>query len=168
MDSVILQKLDEGKLFYYKNVLDFTSESPEVKEILIKTPAEPIIIYYKGRFSANIEVKLSILEGVTVTGEGSEIVICNNNRECGIVPDTKLFSGHAGVTGGVDIWPARIGARPDTPPIKNPISSPVVSEMETPIKCKAATYYNIKMEKINSDDGYIDIYMRWYEHEQRN
>jgi hypothetical protein len=163
-DSVILSKLDSGKLFYYKNVFEYETASPGTKSILIKTPSEPIIVYFKSRFSANTEIRIAINEDVAVGGEGDVIPIRNADRSCGIESDTKLFSNSTGVTGGVNIWPAKISAKPATPVTDNPISAPVTTEMMTPIRCKQGTYYNVEMEKINSEKGYVDIYMWWYEH----
>jgi hypothetical protein len=164
MDNIILQKLDEGQLFYYKDVIDFSSPSPESKIILMQTPLHPITVYMQCKFSANTEFGIGIFEGVTYSSIGTEIDVCNCDFNCDTCPETKLYSDPVGVTGGVNKWPARISARPATPLIDSPITSQPTAEMPTPVKCKPDTTYSFNFDKINGGDGYMDIDIWWYEH----
>lgn len=164
MDNIILQKLDAGQLFYYKDVIDFVSMSPESKVILMKTPLHPITVYMQCKFSANTEFGIGIFEGVTYSSIGVEIDVCNCDFNCESHPETKLYSDPVDVVGGVNKWPARISAKPATPQIESPITSQPTAEMPVPVKCKQDTLYNFKLDKLNGGDGYIDIDMWWYEH----
>jgi hypothetical protein len=164
MDSVILAKLDNGKLFYYKDVIDFVSPSPESKNVVIETPDSPITVYMKWRFSSNTEFSIAINEDATVTTPGAITALCNADRSCLTEPETKLYKSATGISGGTDIWPTRLSARPATPMTNSPISASPVAEIDIPIKCKPSSFYDFEMNKINGGEGYVDINMWWYEH----
>jgi hypothetical protein len=160
MDELTLYKLDCGCHYYYKDVIEFTNDNPETKNLLIKSPALPITVYFEFSASGNTEFSVNIKEDISCVELGTEKTICNNDRSCENVSATKIYINPDTPSGGSTIWPARISS----PSEKTPTSEPRC-KMEYPIKLKSNTNYLVEMNKIEGSKGYLDINAWWFEHE---
>jgi hypothetical protein len=157
--GIELCKLDAGLHFFYKDVLEFLTDAPETKTLVVVSPSSPVKVYFRFRASGNTEFAINIIEGVTCDVMGTQKVLCNNDRECPTAASTQVFSDPVDPVGGSVIWPARISS----PSEKTP-SSPTVAEMNYPIRLKSNTKYLVQMNKIDSNTGYLDIDAWWFEH----